>query len=86
MYLGPPLLSEADIREGTVVRHYKGNQYVIIGVAQHTETAEIMVVYRSVGGWDQVWVRPYRMFFDLVDGPNGPEPRFSWVSDGAESE
>ena len=28
-------------------RHYKGNHYVVLGVASHSETLEKLVVYRA---------------------------------------
>ena len=28
-------------------RHYKGNEYTVIGTARHSETLEEMVVYRQ---------------------------------------
>jgi hypothetical protein len=31
-------------------RHYKGNDYEIVGIARHSEIDEKMVVYRKVYG------------------------------------
>ena len=31
-------------------RHYKGNEYEVIGVAKHSETEEAFVVYRALYG------------------------------------
>ena len=31
-------------------RHYKGNEYTVIGVARHSETQEELVVYRQEYG------------------------------------
>lgn len=49
-----------------VFRHYKGLDYIITGYARHTETQEMMVVYRSTLSreGDTEWVRPAEMFFD----------------------
>ena len=51
-------------------RHYKGNEYEVIGVARHSETQEVLVVYRALYGERDLWVRPRTMFLDdvLVDG------------------
>lgn len=51
-------------------RHYKGNEYTVIGVARHSETDEELVVYRPEYGERQLWVRPKSMFSEsvLVDG------------------
>lgn len=39
-------------------RHYKGNEYTVIGVARHSETQEELVVYRQAYGDQGLWVRP----------------------------
>lgn len=51
-------------------RHYKGQDYEVIGLAQHSETLEHLVVYRALYGEAGLWVRPYAMFCEtvLVDG------------------
>lgn len=60
-------------------RHYKGNEYEVIGIAKHTETLEELVVYRALYGESGLWVRPLKMFMEnvLVDGEN--VPRFEYV-------
>jgi hypothetical protein len=51
-------------------RHYKGNEYEVIGIARHSETEEEMVVYRKRYGDYSLWVRPLVMFVEnvVVDG------------------
>ena len=53
-------------------RHYKGNEYEVIGEGTHTETAERFVVYRALYAPYSIWVRPFAMFFDSVT-VNGQE-------------
>jgi hypothetical protein len=62
-------------------RHYKGNEYEVIGVARHSETEESLVVYRKLYGDGSLWVRPLGMFMEdvLVSGRN--TPRFERVGD-----
>ena len=62
-------------------RHYKGNDYEVIGVARHSESEEPMVVYRKLYGDGSMWVRPLAMFMEdvVVDGTT--VPRFSWIGD-----
>ena len=62
-------------------RHYKGNEYEVIGVARHSETEGKMVVYRKLYGDHSLWVRPLGMFIEnvLVDGQ--PLPRFEWIGE-----
>jgi hypothetical protein len=55
----------ADIRPGRY-RHYKGNEYTVIGVARHSETLEQLVVYRQEYGDRGLWVRPAAMFAETV--------------------
>lgn len=51
-------------------RHYKGNLYDLIGVVRHSETLELLALYRPLYGEGGLWVRPYAMFFEtvLIDG------------------
>ena len=46
-----------DIKPGRY-RHFKGNEYQVIGMARHSETEEEMVVYRPLYGEGGLWVRP----------------------------
>jgi hypothetical protein len=48
-------------------RHYKGNDYDVIGIARHSETEEEMVVYRKLYGDHSLWVRPLTMFREQVE-------------------
>ena len=45
-------------------RHYKGKEYEVIGVARHSETEEEFVVYRTLYGNFDLWVRPTAMFLE----------------------
>ncbi|MBI3019977.1 MAG: DUF1653 domain-containing protein, partial [Parcubacteria group bacterium] len=47
-------------------RHYKGNEYEVLGVARHSETLEELVVYRALYGARDLWVRPLKMFSEKV--------------------
>ena len=65
-----------ELKEGQIYRHYKGNVYKIIALARHSETDEEMVVYQSVKNGD-IWVRPKRMWFEIVD--NNETLRFNII-------
>ena len=54
-------------------RHFKGNEYEVIGVARHSETLEEMVVYRALYGDGGLWVRPLAMFLSKVDREKYPD-------------
>ncbi|MEW4526321.1 DUF1653 domain-containing protein [Maioricimonas sp. JC845] len=62
-------------------RHYKGNDYIVIGVARHSETEEELVVYRTDYGEKSLWVRPRTMFEETVDVDGERVPRFRFISD-----
>lgn len=47
-------------------RHYKGQAYVVLGFARHSETEEELVVYRQDYGNLSWWVRPQRMFCETI--------------------
>jgi hypothetical protein len=57
-------------------RHFKGGEYEVLKLARHSETEEVLVLYRSVDDPGTLWVRPLDMFNELVEGPNGLLPRF----------
>lgn len=58
-------------------RHYKGNDYEVVGVATHSETREAMVVYRPLYGEGALWVRPLAMFTENVTVDGKEMPRFA---------
>jgi hypothetical protein len=61
-------------------RHYKGQEYEVLGVARHSETEEEFVVYRALYGEFGLWVRPVGMFEELVDIDGRLIPRFCRLS------
>jgi hypothetical protein len=62
-------------------RHYKGNDYQVLGVAEHTETREALVVYQALYGERGLWVRPQAMFCEHVDIGGRLQPRFAFVEE-----
>ena len=60
-------------------RHYKGNEYTVLGVARHSETRERMVVYRAEYGERGLWVRPLEMFLETVALAGQTVPRFQYL-------
>lgn len=69
-----------EIRPGKY-RHFKGNLYEVIGVANHSETMEPMVVYRALYGEQGLWVRPAAMWNETVVKENYTGPRFCFVEE-----
>jgi hypothetical protein len=66
-------------------RHFKGNEYTVLGVALHSETQEELVVYRQEYGDHGLWVRPKQMFLEAVEVDGQAVPRFSRVNPCARS-
>jgi len=60
-------------------RHYKGNDYTVIGVAKHSETEEELVVYRQEYGERGLWVRPKDMFLETVEVNGTTVERFQFI-------
>lgn len=66
------------LKEGRY-RHYKGNLYIVVGFANHSETGEEMVVYRQDYGERSLWVRPKKMFLENVEVDGKVIPRFQFI-------
>ena len=64
-------------------RHYKGPLYDVLGVAQHSETGEWLVVYRPQYGERGLWVRPLTMFTETVTVNGSAVPRFAYTGKSA---
>lgn len=69
-----------DIKPGRY-RHFKGNEYEVIGLAKHSETLEPMVVYRALYGEGGLWVRPAHMWNEIVCRDGQSFPRFTWLGE-----
>ena len=54
----------------------------MLGVARHSETDELLVVYWPEYGERDLWVRPQSMFTEFVETQTGLEPRFALIAPG----
>lgn len=62
-------------------RHYKGNEYHVIGTGLDTETMKPVVIYSPVHSSNVVyWIRPYDMFIETVTVDGKEVPRFQLVN------
>lgn len=64
-------------------RHYKGGEYEVLFEARHSETEEVLVVYRTLYGDRGHWVRPKAMFLETVVVDGVEQPRFALVEPAA---
>ena len=55
------------IKVGKKYRHFKGNEYLVLHLAKHSETLEDLVVYQALYGDYGIWVRPLSMFMEQVE-------------------
>ncbi len=62
-------------------RHFKGNEYQVLGTVRHSETEEEMVLYRPLYADHGLWVRPIAMFFDHKEVAGKMVPRFEFVEE-----
>lgn len=70
--------------ETGLYRHYKGNEYNVLGVGCHTEAHEYFVVYAPAQpkpGVPQFWLRPYDMFVESIEIDGELQPRFKKLTD-----
>jgi hypothetical protein len=66
--------------ERGIYRHFKGRKYELLWVARHSETEELLVVYRPLDGDGDAWVRPLEMFVGAVKVGQSEVPRFERIS------
>ena len=72
-----------EIQKG-IYEHYKGKRYEVIGQALHSESTELMEIYKALykGDFPQgtLWVRPMAMFKEdvLINGKK--MPRFHHIA------
>lgn len=77
-------MSEFTIQPG-IYRHYKGQEYQVYDLAKHSETEEVLVVYRCLYGNYDLWVRPAAMFFENVTVDGRTQKRFEFVRPASDS-
>jgi hypothetical protein len=66
-------------------KHYKGELFEVIGLGQHSETLEELVIYRHAGepikDFHDLWARPRDMFEGEVEIDGEMVKRFSLVQE-----
>ncbi|MDD4504423.1 MAG: DUF1653 domain-containing protein [Clostridiaceae bacterium] len=72
-------MNSREIRIGAKYRHFKGNEYLVMHVARHSETLEEYVVYQALYGERGIWIRPLEMFLSMKDVDGKLVHRFTEV-------
>ena len=62
-------------------RHFKGNEYEVIGIAKNSENLEDVVVYKALYGDGGLWVRPLAMWTETVEVNGKTLKRFEYIGE-----
>ena len=60
-------------------RHFKGNEYQVLGTVKHSETMEELVLYKALYGEKGMWVRPVSMWNQEITRGNRTFKRFEKI-------
>jgi hypothetical protein len=74
------LLIENEIKIGRY-SHFKGNKYMVLHIAKHSETLEPMVVYQALYGERGIWVRPASMWNEMIERDGVSIKRFTFIGE-----
>lgn len=73
------LNSRLDIVQGRRIipgcryRHFKGKEYLVLHIAEHTEDKSYLIIYQALYGAKKIYARPLEMFISEVDKIKYPE-------------
>jgi len=70
--------SNVEIKPGRY-RHFKGNEYEVLGTALDSENCQDVVLYKALYGEQKLWVRPLHMFSEHVYKNGKFVKRFEYI-------
>ena len=62
-----------ELKINGVYKHFKGDYYLVLDIATHSETNDEYVVYRALYGENKLYIRPKEMFLEEVDHDKYPD-------------
>lgn len=62
-----------EVKINGIYKHFKGDYYLVVDIANHSETKEKYIVYRRLYGDGSLWIRPMDMFLSEVDNKKYPK-------------
>lgn len=62
-----------ELKINRIYKHFKGNYYLVLGLAKDSETGEDVVIYRQLYDDYSLFVRPLKMFLGKVDKEKYPD-------------
>ena len=68
-----------ELQIGRVYRHFKGDYYLVEGLAHDSESGVPCVIYRKLYGDGGLWVRPAAMWNEHVERDGYSGPRFTYI-------
>jgi len=69
-----------------IYQHFKGPNYRVIGLSQHSETQAPLVVYQCLYGDFDLWVRPLESFQSRVERDGETVERFKFLQPLSEAD
>ena len=75
-----------ELKINRVYRHFKGDYYLVVDVANDSETKEKCVIYRKLYDDGSLWIRPLKMFLSEVDHEKYPNVKQKYRSELQEIE
>ncbi|MDP2176598.1 MAG: DUF1653 domain-containing protein [Bacteroidota bacterium] len=62
-----------------IYKHYKGNFYQVLDIVTHSETMEVLVLYKQLYDKELLWVRPLSMFLEKIEIDGEFIERFEFI-------